>query len=192
MGSSESSSRHPLPPPGCSRSAYGTQLGAYSPMRLRRKSAIRNHYCPKFALGYSWSLELGFAWAAPRPRPKRPRRRRRRRVPSSPRRSSTASRPSPRGHQTPAPARRHSPRLGKRPRRQRRDRRPARRRPCGRARWRAPGTPTALCSTSAPASGQCHLWHSAASGGAAALAGLAPAGAGSPGSKPRYARGRSR
>ena len=49
MGSSETSSRHPLPPPGCSRSAYGTQMGAYGPVRLRRKSAIGNHYCPDFA-----------------------------------------------------------------------------------------------------------------------------------------------
>ena len=51
MGSSESSPRHPLPPPGCSRSAYGTQMGAYGPVRLRRKSAIGNHYCDDFAYG---------------------------------------------------------------------------------------------------------------------------------------------
>ena len=70
MGSSESSPRHPLPPPGCSRSAYGTQMGAYGPVRLRRKSAIGNHYCPDFARpgGNSRPLEARPRGAtAPRP-----------------------------------------------------------------------------------------------------------------------------
>jgi hypothetical protein len=40
MGSSESSPRHPLPPPGCSRSAYGTQMAAYSPVRLQRNRLL--------------------------------------------------------------------------------------------------------------------------------------------------------
>ena len=48
MASSEWSG--PLPPPGCSRSAYGTQMGAYDPVRLRRKWAIGRHRCRNFAL----------------------------------------------------------------------------------------------------------------------------------------------
>ena len=90
------------------------------------------------------------AWAAPPPRPRRPRRRRRRRRrvrrTRAPRRSSSiASRPSPRGHRMPPPARRHSPRLGKPPRRQRR-----RCRQAHRARWTVPRARTALCSKSSP------------------------------------------
>ena len=51
MGSSESSPRHPLPPPGCSRSAYGTQMGAYGPVRLRRKSAMETTAAPILPMG---------------------------------------------------------------------------------------------------------------------------------------------
>ena len=42
-------SKTPPSPSGVFEKCHGTQMGAYSPVRLRRKSAIGNHYCPDFA-----------------------------------------------------------------------------------------------------------------------------------------------